>query len=236
MTETLKKYFVSVAVGLVIFAAFSGYLFLRRGYYDLFIANKALAGAAFVLLAFVLLIGLLSRYFVRFDGWLVYRKELGIVSFVFALAHVIASFLVPQFNLFSRAALVNFNLWLGGLALLILLFLTVISGNWAVKKFGGQRWWFFHQWGARLALLLVLYHVFLMKYGGWVSWFVEGGSKTLARPYLPPLSLLSFLPAVFVVVVRLGEFFGQKIGKIIFFISLFLLAAAYLVSLLWWLV
>ena len=236
MKEQLKRYGISLIASFGIFAILSFYLFLRRGYYDLFIANKALAGTAFVLLAFVLLVGLLARYFVRFDGWLIYRKEIGIVAFVFALAHGVVSFLIPQFNLFSWAALANVNLWLGGLALLILLFLTVISGNWAIRKFGGQKWWFFQQWGARLALILVLYHVFLMKYGGWADWFIHGGSKTLARPYLPPLSLFSFLPAIFVVVVRLGEFFGPKIGKVIFFASLSLLAAAYLISFLWWLV
>lgn len=234
MRETLKRYIISGIVVLIIFTALSGYLFLRRGYYDLLIANKALAGAAFVLLALVLLMGLLARYFTLFDAWLPYRKELGIVSFVFAMAHGVVSFLIPQFNLFSWAALVSFNFWLGVAALLLLIFLTAFSGNWAIQKFGGQKWWFFQQWGARLALILVLYHVFLMKYGGWADWFIHGGSKTLARPYLPPLSFLSFLPAVFVIVVRLGEFFGPKIGKIIFWISCTALIAAYLISFLWW--
>lgn len=234
MRETLKRYTISGIAALIIFAALSGYLFLRRGYYDLFIANKALAAAAFVLLAFVLLMGLLARYFVRFDPWLPYRKELGIVSFIFALAHGVVSFFIPRFNLFSWATLANFNFWLGVAALFLLIFLTVISGNWAIQKFGGQKWWLFHQWGARLALLLVFYHVFLMKYSGWFDWFIHGGSKTLARPYLPPLSFLSFLPAVFIIVVRLGEFFGQKIGKVIFWSAVVLLLAAYITAFLWW--
>src|SRR3989344_4152520 len=105
MKEQLKRYGISLIASFGIFAILSFYLFLRRGYYDFFIANKAFAGAAFVLLAFVLLVGLLARYFVRFDGWLIYRKEIGIVSFFFALAPGIVSFLIPRFNLFSWAAL-----------------------------------------------------------------------------------------------------------------------------------
>ena len=60
MKEQLKRYGISLIASFGIFAILSFYLFLRRGYYDLFIVNKALAGTAFVLLAFVLLVGLLA--------------------------------------------------------------------------------------------------------------------------------------------------------------------------------
>lgn len=233
MSDQSKQYLVSLAVGILTFAALSLYIFFRRGFYDLFLANKVVAGAALFLLAIVLLIGLLSRYFVRFDSWVQYRKELGVVSFLFALVHSLISLQIFPLSYFANN-LAPFLLGLVALAILIFLF---IIGQWQrkfIQWWGGNRWWFYQQWGARVALALVFFHVVLLRYKGWVIWFAEGGSAELARPYLPPLSLLLTLFATFVAVVRVGELFGQKIGKAIFWGTAVLLIVSYLVSFSWW--
>src|SRR3989344_6781103 len=87
-----QPYIMALAISAPIFAALSVYLFYRRGYYDLYIANKVFAGAAAVLLGIVLLIGPLSRWFSVFDRYVPYRKAIGIVAFFLALAHAVVSF------------------------------------------------------------------------------------------------------------------------------------------------
>ena len=61
-----KQYAAAILSALIIFGFLSIYLFFRRGYYDLYIANKAFAGAGTILLGLVLLIGPLSRIFAGF--------------------------------------------------------------------------------------------------------------------------------------------------------------------------
>src|SRR3990167_4836153 len=90
--EQIRQYFVATVFGLVLFILLSGYLFLRRGYFDLYIINKVLSGVSLIVLAVVMFIGPLSRLYDRFDSWIIYRKELGIVAFLLALAHGVISF------------------------------------------------------------------------------------------------------------------------------------------------
>ena len=89
--EQLRQYFTAFLLSLGVGAIFSLYLFLRRGYYDLFILNKVLASASLVLLGIILLIGPISRFYNRFDKWLIYRREIGIFAFLLALTHGIIS-------------------------------------------------------------------------------------------------------------------------------------------------
>ena len=87
-----QQYGMAFAAAAILFVALSVYLFYRRGYYDLYIANKVFAGVAAVLLGIVILIGPGSRLFSFPDRYVQYRKELGIVAFFLALIHGIASF------------------------------------------------------------------------------------------------------------------------------------------------
>ncbi len=86
------EYGVAIVIGVLFFVGLSVYLYYRRGYYDVYIANKIFAGTSAILLGIVLLLGPLSRAYDRFDRWLKYRKEIGIIAFVLALTHSITSF------------------------------------------------------------------------------------------------------------------------------------------------
>jgi len=232
--EQIRQYSLTTIFGLVLFILLSGYLFLRRGYFDLYIINKVLAGVSLIILAAVVFIGPLSRFYDRFDSWIIYRKELGIVAFLLALAHGVISF----FFLSDRFSITYFmnNLLtfiFGLISLFILAYLFILSFEKVIDNLDRKKWWLVQSWGVRIAGTLVFLHVFLLKYPGWLKWYAQGGAPELARPYLPPASIIAFAFAFFVVLVRLSEFFGKKVGRIMVLL-LFILLIFFLVgSFLW---
>lgn len=232
--EQIRQYSVATIFGLVLFILLSGYLFLRRGYFDLYIINKVSAGASLIILAVVILIGPLSRLYDRFDSWIIYRKELGIVAFVLALAHGAISFFFLS-DRFSVAYFMNHlaTFILGFTSVFVLGYLFILSFERIINFLDRKKWWLVQSWGVRIAGILVFLHVFLLKYPGWVNWYIKGGSSELARPYLPPASIIAFAFAFFVVLVRLSEFSGKKIGRVMVFLLFDLLILFLVGSLLW---
>ena len=232
--EQIRQYSVAAIFGLVLFILLSGYLFLRRGYFDLYIINKVLAGASLIILAVVILIGPLSRLYDRFDSWIIYRKELGIVAFLLVLAHGVISFFFLS-DRFSITYFMNYlvTFILGFTSVFVLGYLFILSFERIINFLDRKKWWLVQSWGVRIAGILAFLHVFLLKYPGWVNWYIKGGSPELARPYLPPASIIAFAFAFFVVFVRLSEFFGKKTGRIMV-ILLFILLIFFLIgSFLW---
>ncbi|KKU87387.1 hypothetical protein A3A64_00595 [Candidatus Gottesmanbacteria bacterium RIFCSPLOWO2_01_FULL_48_11] len=218
--EQFRQYGVAVLVALPIFAVLSYYLFLRRGYYDLYIANKAFGSTSLILIGIVLLIGPLSRLYQSFDNWVSYRKELGIVGFTLALVHTIISlFLLPDkfaFASFFTYTSLNRGLvpFLFGITSIIMLFvLIVLSFDAVIRRMDKAVWWRWQYWGVRVSALLLYLHVVVMKYPGWISWYTKGGSSDLAIPYLPPGSIFAGSFGLFVLLVRLIELPGAKIAR-----------------------
>ena len=89
-----RDYLVALLLASSVTVFLGFYLFIRRGYLFtapssvdmLYVPNKAIAGAGVILIAFVFLLGPIVRYFDRFDKWLGYRKEIGIVGTFLLLA------------------------------------------------------------------------------------------------------------------------------------------------------
>ncbi len=215
-----QQYGVAIGISIPIFLLFSVYLFYRRGYYDLYIINKILAGEAAVLFGIVLLIGPLSRYFSAFDRYVQYRKELGIVGFFLAIAHGIASYyFLPEH--FPQAAFTFSSLpfVFGLLGSVILIAIFLVSNDWAMNAIGAARWWPIQYWGIRLAFLAIALHVFIMKWKGWIAWYKSGGGKELMRPEWPGAGLIVGWFIAFVVLVRLAEIIGPRFGKFIWYMS-----------------
>ena len=232
--EEIRQYGIALISGFILSVLLSLYLFLRRGYYDLYIDNKVFAGVSLMLLGTTFLIGPFSRLYSRFDSWVMYRKEIGIIAFFFALLHSLISFffLPNKFPLtyFEK----NILTFIFGLtAILVLIYLFILSFERVIKYLDRKRWWLVQNWGIRIAGLLVFLHVFIMKYPGWIKWYIQGGGSELARPYLPPASLVVSVFAFYVIVVRLSEFFGEKIARIIVMISFILLFFFLLITFLW---
>lgn len=222
---------VLIAASLAVFLSF--YLYIRRGYLldappsadTLYVLNKAIAGTGMTLLAFTFLIGPIARYFDKFDTFIGYRKEIGIVGFFFAMFHAIISyfFLPKKFpqEYFDFTAL-DYASGLIGISLLFFLF--IISVKKAIDVLTASRWWFLQRWGLRLVILFTLLHVFVMKWPSWVRWVERGGGQPtaeLANPWLPGAGILVSMFIAWVVVVRLYEMiflykdFGIKTKEIV---------------------
>ena len=236
--EEKLEYGRAIAYAAAWFTFFSAYLLYRRGYYNLYIANKALAGVAAVLFGIVLLQGPLGKYFTAFDRYLKYRKELGMVGAALALAHVAASylFLRDHFSVerFYTTGKVPFAFGLSATMLLVVL--IAISNSSMMKAMGGKLWWFAQHWGVRLMFLAVALHVGIMKWNGWVSWYVKGGgapSATLLRPHLPGAGLLVGWFMGFVLLVRLADLVHPQLGKLAWYFTCVGFPLAVVVTF-WW--
>lgn len=215
MREQLRQYAVALTVTLIVFSLLSLYLFLRRGYYTIYITNKATGSAALIIIGIVLLIGPLSRLYQRFDSWLTYRKELGILGFFLAFLHAVISYFFLS-NYFPVAYFWQKNLpsFLAGLAsLLLLILLWIFSWEKVAAKMAKGVWWKWQYRGVRLAAILLFLHLVVMKYPGWFKWFAKGGSEELVRPYLPPGSFIAGSFGFFVLAARLVELAGTKIAR-----------------------
>lgn len=226
MKNQLTQYSIALAAALAIFLPLSVYLYFRRGYYDLYIANKAFAGAAAALLGLILLIGPLNRFCGWGKSWLQYRKELGIVAFILTAVHVLVS-LPPWPWRFSWSFVYGLT------AITVLSVIFLISNNFSQKRIGFKRWWRLQYWGARLAFLLVGLHVFLMKWPGWVNWYRLGGGPKLVRPDWPGAGLLVGWFMVFVVLIRLAEWIRPSFGRATVYFAAVALPLIYLASF-WW--
>ncbi|MEK7664553.1 MAG: ferric reductase-like transmembrane domain-containing protein [Patescibacteria group bacterium] len=230
-----QQYGAALAAAAFLFTIFSVYLFYRRGYYDLYIANKVFANVAAALLGIVLLIGPLSRFFSFPDRYVQYRKELGIVAFFLAIIHSIVSlfFLPSRFPLAGFLETVNWPFIYGLVAAIVFITIFFISNERATAAIGREKWWRLQYLGARFIFVLVFLHVFVMKWDGWMKWYKIGGGKELVHPEWPGAGLLIGWFMALVVLIRLAELGGLKLGRLMWHISIIALPVIYIATF-WW--
>ena len=213
-----RDYVIATLLGASVTVFLGFYLFIRQGYLfsgpptvdSLYVFNKALASAGTVLIAFIFLIGPIVRYFDRFDKWLGYRKEVGIVgAFLITLHGIIVYFFLPLKSPQSEINLTSYDIAAGVIGAALLIFLFVISFKKAIDIFGAKHWWFMQRWGLRIVVLLTLIHVVGLRWQGWLKWMKQLGKQTpeLANPTLPTPSLIAGIFITWVVIVRLYELF-----------------------------
>lgn len=236
--ENLQQYGVAFANAAIVFGVLSAYLLYRRGYYNLYITNKALANTAAILFGAVLLLGPLGKYFNAFDRYLKYRKELGMVGAAIALAHGIVSyfFLRDHFTpeRFFTTGRVPFAFGLS--ASLLLVVLIAISNRPMMHALGGKLWWGLQHWGIRTMFLLVALHVGIMKWPSWVKWYQQGGgapSAALENPWLPGAGLLVGWFIGLVLLVRIADMIHHRLGKAMWYFGCIALPIIYVVTF-WW--
>jgi DMSO/TMAO reductase YedYZ heme-binding membrane subunit len=214
--SSTRDYVIALLIATSLTVFFGLYLFIRRGYlFDapptadtLYVPNKAIVGAGTILLAFTFLIGPIVRYFDRFDKWLGYRKEIGIVGGFLVFSHAIISyFFLPLKFPQSKLDLDSLTFGAGLLGTLLLIFLFIISFKKVTEMMDGSRWWFLQRWGLRLVILFTLIHVYSMKWAGWIKWLKQGGTSTieLSNPSMAGLGILVMMFVTWVVIVRLYE-------------------------------
>ncbi len=233
--ESIKKYTIAIAMSLMFFTIFSFYLYLRRGYYDLFIINKVFAGVATIQLGIVLLIGTASRINSAYAKYIPYRKALGIIAFFFAFFHTISSFFfLPNKFPLQRFFTTGILPFIFGLtAILILMAIFAISNNISIKQITPKRWWRYQRWGIRIAYISIMLHVFVMKLEGWINWYKEGGSTELIHPEWPGLGILIAWGMLLVVVVRITELIHIKCAKFALYGGIILLPLIYGLTFIW---
>ncbi len=223
-----KLFFLSLGI----FSILTFYLYLRGGNINLFVLNKAIGDTAVLLLGITLFLGSLSRLYDAFDGWLRYRREVGLWVFYTASLHGILSlFFIPErFNLKYYLSHLS-ELFLGLISLFVLIILFVES--YKRFKIKAKNWWKLQNWGVRIAGILAFLHLWLLKYPSWTNWFIKGENRGGIVPQLPPTGLWAGAFFVFIILARLSELLGQKVAKKLIPLELGLLVSFLLGSVIW---
>ncbi len=208
----ISKWLKTLPITLGIFFTFSLYLFLRRGYYNLYIINKAFGSTAVVLAGITLLLGPLAQKYPSLNNLNLLKRQLGLSALASALLHLIATYL--QSSRFTPSwykdqwLSVNFGI----IAVTIWFFLAYLSSNKKVEDLGFASWKRLQSIGGRVAFLAIFLHLVLMKYPGWIKWLNGEVKKSpeLANPSYPPASIFVFLFMVGVILFRLKNYVAVK--------------------------
>lgn len=207
--ENIRQYAVAAIVTAATVWFVYRYAVVRYGVEGLSSLNKSLATSTLFLLGIVLLLGPLSRLFTLFDHALKYRKELGVLTFFTGATHVYLSmFPLARHGPWGFYQSQPLSGYAGLAGFVIMFFLLVLSASAVERMLGARVWWKLQYWGARLAFIAIVFHMIVLKYSGWGSWFAN-------RTPLPPLALLATVFVSFVLVVRLSELFGPRAGRAI---------------------
>jgi DMSO/TMAO reductase YedYZ heme-binding membrane subunit len=195
----------------IFFVLLSLLLYFRRFDYNLYIANKAIASSAVILIGMSFLISSLERFWP--DTWArkcYMQKYFGIVGFGVAVLHVIITFILlspEQYSkIYTDAGTLNligqWSLLLGTLALFIFAVVAIASLPSVARSMSKRKWKIIEKLGY-LALLFISIHLFLLKWNGWINLdnWLNG---------LPPGSLVPF---VFIVIVFVMKFFEMMVGE-----------------------
>jgi len=161
--------------------------------FPMFILNKGLCLAGFILLTFNFTLGPLNSLGVPVSqGWLNSRKALGMTGFLLVLLHALMSFMLFSPAIYGKFFAENGSLTLlAGLAMLfgVAGFVFLWGYNLSFQTFLREDAAFIRFITSRKVLLFALIlgglHVFFMGYEGWLNpagW--HGG--------LPPISLVAF--------------------------------------------
>jgi DMSO/TMAO reductase YedYZ heme-binding membrane subunit len=161
--------------------------------FPMFILNKGLCLAAFILLTFNFTLGPLRSLGVPVaDGWLNARKAMGMTGFVLILIHVFMSFMLFTPANYAKFFVENGTLTLlAGLSMLfgLLGFVGLWVYNLSFQTFLREDQAFIRFITSRQTMLFALVlgglHLFFMGYKGWLAPADWHGS-------LPPISLIAF--------------------------------------------
>jgi DMSO/TMAO reductase YedYZ heme-binding membrane subunit len=185
------------AFGFALYGVLGLYLFLREGVYDLAIANKAFASEAMILIGLSFALSGICYFFNFADTKIAYRKHLGVLGFSLAATHgIISLFFLPNLFPFPQYYATYFASFLFAIAaLMILTVMAAVSNTIAIRALGGPLWREILRTGY-VAYILSMLHFGMKSKHIWLRWIAD------KHPLLPPLSLLVFLFAVGVLILR----------------------------------
>jgi len=211
--ENLRRWEKSILIGLFFFTIFSVYLYLRRGYYNLYIVNKVFGSTSVILAGITLLVGSLSKTLPTLTKFMTIRRQLGLLAFIFGLFHIVVSLAQSErFAWFSW----YLNEWIpvgfGLVAIIIWTYMAYISRNKKIQEMGADIWKSRLSISGKLGFLTIFLHLTIMKYQGWLRWLDGQVKQTpeLSNPSYPPASLFVFIFMVGVILYRLINDFRRK--------------------------
>jgi len=179
-----------------------GYYSLSSGVYGFqHFLIKGIIHTGFLLISFSLLLGTLAKFFDRFDKYLHYRKQLGIVGFFYGSIHGVLApilYLIPTMPVADRQLQGAFA---GLIALALFYVCAYISSIPMIRKLGSARWRKTIRYTSYTAYTVAIVHIFLFSYPKWLAY---GASLSQGYWGLPPMSLFTFLLGVGVITWRFG--------------------------------
>ncbi len=210
VSQKPRKLWLNVAVfSTVLFVVLNLYTFFQEGSYGLHAVSDSLADTAVVLIGLSMALSSICYFWDFADTKIIYRKDLGLCGFAFALAHgTMALFFLEEFSFptyyLSQSAIMPFTF--GLLSLLIYTGMAVIANRHAIHVLGGELWRLLLRVGY-LAYFYSILHFSLIMYPDWITW----GEKH--ETFFPPPSFLLFLFAVSILLLRVALFIAQVSKK-----------------------
>lgn len=160
---------------------------------------KGFTNTGYLLIGLSLLLGPLGKFWNYFDKFLTYRKQLGIIGFIYILMHGAIGTMI--YVLPNPDILIN-NYWgvaLGIISLYLLFICYAISEIVVIKLLGAKKWRRLLRYMSYTAFILGTIHIYLAKLIVWQNYV---NSDIL----FPPLSLILFSFGVFVLCFRFYAF------------------------------
>lgn len=149
------------------------------------IALKGFTNTGYLLIGFSLLLGPLAKFWNYFDKFLHYRKQLGIIGFIYILIH---GFIGTMIYVLPTPEILWTNYWavaLGVIGLYILFVCYAISEIVVIQKLGAKNWRRIIRYLSYTAFIFGTIHIYLAKLPVWQTYI---SSERL----FPPLSLILF--------------------------------------------
>jgi DMSO/TMAO reductase YedYZ heme-binding membrane subunit len=174
MTNKSWEWMTSFAMCLALFVFMLEYHRWRGKPYSLFTANKAMAIASVVSIAFALSFGPIYRLTAKFRKSMRVRRPLGITGVAMAILHVLLTLcFIPKFNFDYYKAHAG-EVIVGMVAFAGFLVLMATSFRWALKRLGRMKWKIIQKFGY-VFLILVLLHAIILtgKVWNWPKWFSQ---------------------------------------------------------------
>lgn len=208
----MKEYIYPFLASILITLALAGYGLIQSNNLSAYFFQQTLGDTAAIVLGLTLLIGPMSRAYPWFSRFLKYRKETGVMVFLFALVHAAFSYLFV-FSIFTVGFWTRYltlpNI-LGTLGLTGLFLLFMSSRKFIQTRLGNKLWWQIQYKGVRITALVVFTHIVLVS--GVVSrnWLMKNTSGVF-----PPASLFITHFGLWVLGARLLEWIFPKQTKYI---------------------
>ncbi len=210
--KTSSGWSAATKVFLIVFALVFTYAFVRYNIFGtvelihlpLYVSNKVFAVTSAILIGLSYLMGPLAHFWPKtFEPKVHYRKYFGLFGFGIASVHAFISLLLfspayyPRF--FLETGKLTFagelSMLFGVLALFVFVIPAVTSLHEVMESLGGQKWLLSQRIGY-IAYVLVLLHVVVMSWKGWLD-------STKWPGGLVPLSLIISVIIMAVLLIRL---------------------------------